>query len=175
MKTSTSSLVIPQEPTVRECLQAGAGIVILSGDKLLGGPQAGILLGSGVYIDKLKKHPLLRARRIDKLSLAQRRPVITRRAKPLPDALKTIDGIDRWSETNVSYAGGGSLPQTGLPTCAVKLRGRKHSSEQLARALRQQQAAWVGRIAGDAFVIDLRTVLPAEVNKIAALVRKVTA
>ena len=75
----------------------------------------------------------------------------------------------------MSYAGGGSLPQTELPTCVVKLRAQQHSSDQLARALRQQQPALVGRIANDAFVIDLRTVAPGEVREIAALVGKVVA
>lgn len=192
---------LPHEPTVQECLQAGAGIVTFSGDKLLGGPQAGILVGMREHIDKLKKHPLLRALRIDKLSLAtleatlrlyempspperhvpvlrmlaEPEPVIRRRAKRLLAAFRKIDGIDAWSESGVSYAGGGSLPQTELPTCVVKLRAQQHSSDQLARALRQQQPALVGRIANDAFVIDLRTVAPGEVREIAALVGKVVA
>lgn len=192
---------LPHEPTVQECLQAGAGIVTFSGDKLLGGPQAGILLGSKDQIARLKKHPLLRALRIDKLSLAaleatlrlyetgsppeqhvpvlrmlaETRPVIARRARRLLTALKSVDGIECWSESGVSYAGGGSLPETALPTCVVKLRAHKHSSDRLARALRRQQPALVGRIADDAFVIDLRTVLPDEVKEIAELVRKAVA
>jgi L-seryl-tRNA(Ser) seleniumtransferase len=187
---------LPHEPTVQECLRAGDHIVTFSGDKLLGGPQAGIIVGRSREIAVLKKHPLLRALRIDKLSLAaleatlrlyesplppeQRIPVlrmlaenklqIARRARKLVRELRQIAGVTCLTGDGLSLAGGGSLPETELPTCIVKIKVQGCSANELAARLRQQRPALIGRIADDCFVIDLRTVTPREAREITPLV-----
>lgn len=181
---------IHNEPTVRQLIRAGVDIVMFSGDKLLGGPQAGIIVGRLEPVAAIKKNPLLRALRIDKLSLAaleatlhlyldpdlarQRIPIlnmlsqdkatITRRSKNLLNQLKKIDELEAWLEDDVSYVGGGSAPMNELPTSVIKLRSEKYSAEQIATRLRQFRPAIIGRISDNAFVIDLRTVFPAQVK-----------
>lgn len=172
------------EPMVQQSVRAGAALTFFSGDKLVGGPQAGIIVGAREYVDKLRRHPLARAVRIDKTRLAglavtllhylkeeaaTKIPVwrmiaaplqdIERRAalwqKSLGDMGKIISG-----ETMV---GGGSLPGGSLPTSLVAVGGSgKNSAQAISRKLRLREVPVIGRIDKDVLLLDPRTVLPEE-------------
>ena len=165
-----------------------------SGDKLLGGPQAGIILGSAALIGAIKRNPLLRALRIDKLSLAaleatlrlylppneprERVPVLRmisedaasvgRRASKLLRQLKKIPGVDGVIADAVSFSGGGALPMDEIPTKVVQLRAESLTAAELADRLRATDTPVIGRISDDVLHIDLRTVLARELTDIAA-------
>jgi L-seryl-tRNA(Ser) seleniumtransferase len=172
---------------VQQSVSAGAGLTCFSGDKLVGGPQAGIIVGKKQLVDKLKKHPLARAVRIDKIRLAglaatlihylkeeatAKIPVwrmisaplgeIDRRAKlwaqALGDLAQVISG-----ETMV---GGGSLPGGTLPTRLVAIGGRsgkKNTAQIISQRLRlQQKVPVIGHISDDVLLLDPRSVLPEE-------------
>lgn len=183
---------LPHEPTVAETLRAGADLVSFSGDKLLGGPQAGILVGRRDIVARLKRHPLLRALRCDKLALAaleatlalyeaptpprERVPLlrmlaetpqaVARRARRLARLLRAIPGLDVVVAQDRSPVGGGSLPGDSLPTTTLLLAPEGLSADGLARRLRHSRPAVIGRIARDRFILDLRTVSDDELRKI---------
>jgi L-seryl-tRNA(Ser) seleniumtransferase len=178
----TSVYGLDPEPTVQTGLQAGCDMVAFSGDKLLGGPQAGILVGRADLIAQLKKHPLARAVRADKLCLAALTvtllhylkgeatthiPVWQMMAMPLAEleqraaawmAHLTAHNIPAEVIAGESTVGGGSLPGTMLPTRLVAVKVGK--VDDFAAALRQALFPVVGRIAEDRFLLDPRTVLP---------------
>lgn len=172
------------EPTVLEGLQAGCDVVAFSGDKLLGGPQAGLLCGRQSAIAQLKKHPLARAVRADKLALAglaatltdylsgqatAKIPVWRMIAYPLTELADTANEWARVLQTKGvpaevvdgrSTVGGGSLPGTSLPTYLVAIA---HPQPDLfAYALRQHATPIIGRIQDGRYLLDPRTVLPAQ-------------
>jgi L-seryl-tRNA(Ser) seleniumtransferase len=177
---------VSDERTVQQIVSDGVDAVMFSGDKLLGGPQAGIIVGKSSVVEQIKKNPLLRALRIDKLSLAaleatlalylipgqaaQRVPIlrminedqasIRKRANRLVEDLGQTHPVDAWVEDGVSYIGGGSAPMNELPTCVIKIVSKKLSAEKIAVALREHKPAIIGRISDNAFVLDLRTVFP---------------
>lgn len=183
---------LPFEPLVTDSLAAGVDLVTFSGDKLLGGPQAGILLGQRGSIDSMKKNPLLRALRIDKLSLAaleatlrlylnperlsQSLPVLktlaqdeehlSEKAARLQRSLSEIAGLEVLIEAGVGYAGGGSLPGLTLPTKLVLTRPKSVSVTQLAQHLRRRRLPIVGRIADDRFIMDVRTIAEDDISEI---------
>jgi L-seryl-tRNA(Ser) seleniumtransferase len=191
---------LADEPTVSERLASGVDLITFSGDKLLGGPQAGLLLGRAELINTLKKSPLLRALRIDKLSLAALEatlrlylppndphvsvPVlnmlgaskadITTRARELAAALSAIDGVNVHIDDGASYAGGGALPATEIPTTLIKLQIAGLEAEEVARRLRACDPPVIARIADDALVFDLRTVLPRQHDALIAAIQKIT-
>lgn len=173
------------EPTVQEYLKEGADLVTCSGDKLLGGPQSGILLGRKALLDQLKKHPLLRALRIDKLTLAALEGTLRlyrdeRTARASVPTLRMLslseDELDKRGKKlrrrlhrqlpayihlnlhkGVSHVGGGALPLVELPTTLLSISLPSISPDCLEKELRQQPVPVIGRIAKGAFLLDLRT------------------
>ncbi|VAW39325.1 L-seryl-tRNA(Sec) selenium transferase, partial [hydrothermal vent metagenome] len=174
------------EPTVLDGLAAGADIVAFSGDKLLGGPQAGILCGRQTLIAQLKQHPLARAVRADKLCLAglsatlthyltdnalSEIPVWRMISRPLDEITSEADswaerlqerGIRAESVDGRSTVGGGSLPGTSLPSRLVAIQ--QNNLDALATRLRQEKMPVIGRIQDGRLLIDPRTILPEQVE-----------
>jgi len=183
---------LAKEPTVQESVAAGLDIVTFSGDKLLGGPQAGILVGARSIIDQVRRNPLTRALRIDKLTLAALEstlrlyrdeavavehiptlqmitsPVsrVAEKAMQLQDRLAGIedDRLEIRVIESVSKAGGGSLPLLDLPTRCVGIRIKGLSASRIDRRMRNQEPRVIGRIEEDTFLMDMRTVLPDEIE-----------
>jgi len=187
-----------EEPTVAAGLVDGADLVSFSGDKLLGGPQAGILLGSRTIIDRLRADPMARALRIDKLTIAaleavlevyhdapaaqrdipllarlnESRDSLDARAQKLAERLRATAPNDRFDVVaDESFAGGGSLPARPFPTVAVSWHhtgGR--SVDELSRRLRLGEPSILARIRDDAIFFDLRTIGESECQEIVTAV-----
>ncbi|SMQ78726.1 L-seryl-tRNA(Sec) selenium transferase [Bacillus sp. OV166] len=181
---------IGEEPVVKEVIELGADVVTFSGDKLLGGPQAGIIAGKKEIISRLKKHQLARVVRVDKMTLAALEGTLIDYARgenglvnipTVRDLLVSSEELDVRSQSFVtnllqntgkyvtkitegrSQVGGGTMPDVELPTMVVSLKHRELTAEQLGRKLRSEvKPAIVGRIQKDEFIIDLRTVTPEE-------------
>lgn len=181
------------EPTVQSSIDAGVDLVCFSGDKLLGGPQAGILAGRATLVDRLRKHPLMRALRVDKLTLAaleatllefqagratQTIPVqrmlhlsaeaIEGRARSLADRLEG-KGWRFALISGSSAIGGGSAPGVTLPTVLLSIERDTLSPDELESALRSLDPPVIARIESDRVVFDLRTVLEEQDELLAAL------
>jgi L-seryl-tRNA(Ser) seleniumtransferase len=190
----TSRYGLAREPLVQEVVAAGADLVCFSSDKLLGGPQAGILVGTTELIARLKRHPLTRAIRPDKSTLAalgatlrhyvlgeaeREVPVwrmiaaspgeIERRARAVIDALGEA-GAGWGIGDGSSAVGGGSLPGETLPT-RLLLAPPSLDPDRFAGKLRTMQPAVIGRIERDRLVLDLRTVLPGEDQTLVTVLR----
>ena len=171
------------EPTPQESIKDGAGLVFFSGDKLLGGPQAGIVIGKKELVDILAQHPLARAVRIDKLSLASLSATLAhylkgeaeneipvwrmistseadlkKRAKLWQSALGCYSSIEK----SRSAVGGGSLPGETLPTWVLSLDCLNVGAERVMRRLRESDTPVVARIDENRVLLDPRTVLPEE-------------
>ncbi len=179
---------LSKEPTVQESVEAGVDIVTFSGDKLLGGPQAGIIVGKNKYIDKIKKNPLTRALRVDKMTLAalestlrlyrdekkavSKIPTLRMLTMPIEKTeeiagavvanLKSIKGSKTKMTITLldlsSRAGGGSLPLLDLPSKCVGVTVKGVSASSLEKKLRFNTPAVIGRIEDDIFIIDPRTI-----------------
>jgi len=189
------------EPTVRESVAAGADLTLFSGDKLLGGPQAGVIVGRAALIERLRRNPLMRAFRPGKLtfaaleatlrlyrdpeSLVRRLPIfqmLAAHAGTLENAARHLADRIRQSlaEATVtcapdhSEAGGGSLPTVPFPTWTVRVRHPSLHVQALAGALRRRDLPIVCRIHEDALVFDLRTLRADDAEQIAAALREVT-
>ncbi len=175
------------ETTVQEYVRAGMDVVTFSGDKLLGGPQTGIIVGKRAFIDPMKKHPLLRALRVDKLTLAalegtlrlyrdERQAIaeiptlrmLTLTGKTLSDRARSITGrlrrrlpktISLAVVKGTSQAGGGSLPLLQLPTALISVAVERLSAQEIEERLRDCPVPVIGRIHRDSFLLDLRTIL----------------
>lgn len=185
-----SSYGFPEERGVRSALRDGAHLVTFSGDKLLGGPQAGIIVGKSEYIEELKTHPLSRALRIDKLNLAalnavlalyldqdmakQSIPVLSmllseekdikRRAGRVMRKLLRLGG-EHFTAHLVKErgeCGGGALPGVALNTWCIALTSSGMSPAKIGRKFRNCQVPVIGRISGDRFLIDFRTIFAEE-------------
>ena len=178
----TAAYGLAHEPTVQESVTAGAAVVCFSGDKLLGGPQAGIIVGQSAFVDPLKRNPLTRALRPDKLCLAglqatlmhylrdnvtEQVPVWRMISTPTEEIARRVRrwrrrlrkaGIDAEIVSGCSTVGGGSLPGETLPTELLALQAP--APDQLAAALREGDPPVVARIEEDRLVLDPRTVLP---------------
>ena len=185
------------EPTVMQSVQAGVDVVTFSGDKLLGGPQAGIAVGRRACIEAMKRHPLARALRVDKLTLSalcatlmeyraqthwQNVPVLRMMAEPAEQVQKRaqelcamLEGCQGLKEIAVvqtrSQVGGGSLPGQELMSYAVRIAPAMGAA-QAERALRIQQPPIVARIAQDHLLLDLRTVADCELCELAEGVKR---
>ena len=177
----TARFGLAHEPTPRERLEAGADLVTFSGDKLVGGPQAGIIAGRADLIEKLRLDPLARAMRPDKVILAAlaatlrlyragvahtQIPIWLQIAAPLTDLERRVNVLVAALGSSVaavptdSTIGGGSLPGQTLPSWAISIVGR--APQKLLAALRAGDPAVIGRVADDAVLLDLRTVAPAD-------------
>jgi L-seryl-tRNA(Ser) seleniumtransferase len=192
----TTAYGLAPEPMVQQSVAAGVPLTFFSGDKLVGGPQAGIIVGEKQYVDRLKKHPLARAVRIDKTRLAalaatllhylrgeavEKIPVwrmisagledIEQRAemwaKALDDMAQVVPG-----ETMV---GGGSLPGGSLPTRLVAIGGggRKPSAKAIGERLRRRGLPVIGHISEDVLLLDPRTVLPEADGNVFEAIREI--
>ena len=174
------------EPTVDASLRAGVDLVAFSGDKLLGGPQAGVVVGRRALVDTLRRHPLMRALRADKMTYAalegtlalyatgaarERVPVVemlsrtteslAARAGALAASLANA-GFESALRDGVSAIGGGSAPAERLPTTLVAVSVRGVTPDALASRLRALPTPVIARIENDQVVLDLRTVVPAD-------------
>jgi L-seryl-tRNA(Ser) seleniumtransferase len=185
----------PYEPTVPEVVGSGVELVTFSGDKLLGGPQAGIIVGTRALVSRLKKNPWNRALRIDKFTIAALEatlhayddgtalrtvPTLRMLTEPLPGIrqrarrlLKRLgmDGRRRLSAAVVedhSEVGGGALPEVKLPTAAVAVGATPAAARDLDQALRRADPPVIGRIVKDRLLLDCRTILPDQIAAVAA-------
>jgi L-seryl-tRNA(Ser) seleniumtransferase len=185
----TARFGLGHEPTVQESLAEGADLVCFSGDKLLGGPQAGVILGRADLVARLKKHPLARAIRADKLCLAalsatllhylkdeaeREIPVWCMISTPVAELRARAQAwVDQLGQGDVlpgeSTVGGGSLPGETLPTFLLALNTR--SPNRLLARLRHGEPPLVARLQDDCLVLDPRTVLPEQEEALLATLR----
>lgn len=182
----TEQFGIAHEPTVQESLASGTDLVCFSGDKLIGGPQAGIMVGKAGLVDRIRKHPLARAVRADKLCLAAIAATLlhylkdeARHEVPIwrmmalqPDQLR--QAADKWRKrlgqgeviSGMSTIGGGSLPGENLPTFLLALDVK--SPDRFLETLRRQSPPIIARTEADRILLDPRTVMPEEVGALLA-------
>jgi L-seryl-tRNA(Ser) seleniumtransferase len=193
-----STFGLQKEPTVQEVVNAGVDVVTFSGDKLLGGPQAGIIAGRRAVIEKIKKNPLNRALRIDKFTLASLEDILRNyyntglALKNIPTlAMLTLapEEIKRKGRRllrrlgqkissecavrlipTVSRVGGGAMPEYSLSSWAVELQPRQMGLNILEQEFRSLSLPLIGRIENKGFLIDMRTVLESEIIELAALI-----
>jgi L-seryl-tRNA(Ser) seleniumtransferase len=177
---------LPDEPAVRDALVAGADLVCFSGDKLLGGPQAGIVVGRAELVQKLRRHPLQRALRADKLTLAALEGTLMlyldreRALREVPALRMVVEDADAVRaraqrlaeltggavEETVARVGGGALPLAELPSFACALE------EDLAEPLRRGEPPVVGVLRDGRLLLDCRTLADGELDEVAAAVRR---
>ena len=181
-------LGIPDEPTINQALTAGADLVSFSGDKMLGGAQSGLIIGSKKYVDILKRHPLVRALRVDKMTLAALEAVLTlyltpekakekiptlamlftkpeelrNKAEALLELLAGSPGLKAEVVPTESQVGGGSAPERPLPSWAVSLEVMGLSPDLLEEQLRLNDTPIITRIYKGQVLLDLRTIAPEE-------------
>ena len=177
------------EPVVRQSIEAGVSVVMFSGDKLLGGPQAGVIAGKKDLVTRVRRHPLFRALRVDKLTTAALEVTlgaylraawdeipalrmirtsaqeINRRAENLLRELRPelpLDEVEMEIVDGASLAGGGSTPTQALPTKVIRIASARYSATQLEQRLRRAPAgiSVIARVENDELVLDLRTVFP---------------
>ena len=184
-------LGLPEEPTIQETIKMGASLVTFSGDKLLGGPQAGIIVGKKELIEKLKKNQLTRALRIDKLSLAaligtlrlyltgdiNKIPVwrmlsykkkdLLQGAVHLQESVKNLSSIKAETEEQFSCVGGGAFPAADLPSYVCVIKPLTDSVTDLEQFLLQGETPILTRIVKDSIILDPRTLLEDDYSIIA--------
>jgi len=185
----------PYEPTVPEVVASGVDLVSFSGDKLLGGPQAGIVVGRAELVERLARNPLNRALRIDKFTIAaleatlyayeagtalttiptlrmltEPLPTIRQRARRVVGRLgaEAARALGARVAESTSQVGGGALPTVELPTAVVAIGTPARPAEALDQALRTGRPPVLGRVLDDRLLLDCRTVLPTEVPALAA-------
>lgn len=187
-----SSMGVRDELPARLSLQGGADVVSFSGDKLLGGPQAGILAGKRELLERMRKNPLFRVLRVDKLTIAALEATVSLYAQERLDAIPALrmmrlskqaialradelakqiaaqPAFTAFLRNGKSVIGGGSTPGQTLDTCLVAIGHSRHSAARLDELLRRHRPAIVGRVERDEYLIDLRTVAEDQDAKIAA-------
>ena len=174
----TSQFGLAREPMVQERIAAGVDLVSFSGDKLLGGPQAGLLVGDAALVERLRRHPAARALRVDKLTLAALEATLVGPPPPVARALRTdvaalraraqrlAAGLpDAEMVDCVAAVGGGGAPDVALPSAGLSL------PERYAAALRAGDPPVVGRVEAGRCLLDLRTVAPDDDELLATAVR----
>lgn len=191
----TARFGLDAEPMVQQSVAAGCALSMFSGDKLIGGPQAGLIVGKREMVERLRRHPLARAVRIDKIRLAglsttllhylkgeaetqipvwrmiaMGREQVEQRARTWAQAIGEAASV----VSGESMVGGGSLPGNTLPTALVSVRGRGQA-QRLARRLRSQDPPLVGRIERDTLLLDPRTVLPEEDEEVLRALKRAIA
>lgn len=169
------------EPTVQESVKAGVDVITFSGDKLLGGPQAGIIIGAKNLIERFERHPLTRAMRVDKMTLAALEATLRSYAEGTeleeiptlamlgakPEDLRsraetlcgllTDAGVDAEVQPEQDQVGGGSVPTQLLPTFVTAVRPKRGGVDALEAAMRLRERPIIGRIAHDRYLLDART------------------
>ncbi len=192
---------LPHEPTARESIEAGADIVLFSGDKLIGGSQAGVILGRQELVQRLRQHPLMRAMRVDKtcLMVLERTLHLFRQPEELRSESPTYRMISTPGKTlqaraqaltktlakqaprvtatvgdSVAYLGSGSLPTEAISSVMVTVSVPGMSAEELVRRLRMDDACVFGRIEADLVRLDMRTVTDEQVPSIAGALRRIS-
>ena len=194
-----SKFGLPYEPTVKEILDSGIDIVTFSGDKLLGGPQAGIIVGKKKYIEKMKKNQLTRALRVDKMTLASLEATLKLyldekealehiptlhmislskerlfgKADVLKTKLSSLD-FDIRIEEDKAEVGGGSYPASYLESVAVKLTHRKLHATEIERRLLEVEIPIITRIKDNNIILDMRTLRTREFDIVKAALEEVT-
>jgi L-seryl-tRNA(Ser) seleniumtransferase len=192
----------PKEPTVQEIVRAGVDVVTFSGDKLLGGPQAGIIVGRAEVIAKIKRNPLNRALRIDKFTLSglegvlreyldvstafKSIPTLAMLTVPLKVLKKRAAKLKRLINTHLaehcqveirpttSRVGGGALPDVNLPSYAIHLQIPGYKASDLERRFRSLVLPVIGRIEDDRFLLDVRTIQEKELTELVKSIGKAT-
>lgn len=192
---------LPHEPTVRESIEAGADLVLFSGDKLIGAAQSGIIVGRKQLIERLRKHPLMRAMRVDKTCLMVlertlqlfRNPARLAEAHPTYRMLSTpLDILRKRAERLIqmikktrpdasvimaespAYLGSGSLPTEAIPSVSIALTLPGLGATELARRLRVDPACVFGRIEQERVYLDMRTVTDKEIDEIASALGRIS-
>ena len=183
------------ERTVSASIREGADLVTFSGDKLMGGPQAGIIVGSRDYVESLRKHPLARALRVDKMAVGaleatlllyldpegvwSKVPALRMLTEPAGSVKKRAARLkrmlDRYGPEDLEYvitadtsrAGGGTLPTAEIPTYCLSLSHKSYSAAALEEIMRKANPPVMGRIKEDKLLLDMRTVADAEISVLA--------
>jgi L-seryl-tRNA(Ser) seleniumtransferase len=193
---------LTDEPVAAQSVRIGADLVLFSGDKLLGGPQCGIIVGRRPLVEQIGRHPMSRALRVDKLTLAalaatlrlHRQPAVARREIPLLQFLSTsTENLKNRAHRlapqiaacpavasaeameSSTYLGGGSVPTQELPTWCIALTPSQGGADRLSAALRTGRPAVVGRIQNERLLLDLRTVFPRQDQELVAAVSALSA
>ena len=192
---------LPFEPTIADSVRSGADVITFSGDKLLGGPQAGIIVGQKKTIELIKKNPLTRALRIDKLTLAaleatlklyrdedtaiQKIPTLRMLTIPFDDICKKADRLFKTIEeatgslANIqieqmnSRPGGGSFPELNLATICITIQPQKISVSKLEKRMRLSTPSIIGRIEDNKYILDIRTIQDGQETVISSTLAKI--
>ena len=182
---------LPDEPLVQDEIKKGVDILTFSGDKLLGGPQAGIILGKNQYIEKLKKHPLNRALRIDKLTmsileriikcyltetaiqkittlklLSENIETLKNKAEKIIKELKELNDFKFTIGKDFSFTGGGAFPMNKIETIVIEVFSKNFSANEIDKKLRLSHPPLKGRIKDDKFLMDVRTIFNDEIKDV---------